>query len=655
MPDLDPVLTLAHTLHATSSPHAFLLGAGVSIASGVPSAWGVVEALIQQIAVADGQNCGENAAEWFNNRYEVEPEYEAVLEAVAPRPIERQRLLRRFFESAEGDIQRTPSLAHRSLARLVRSGRVNVIVTLNFDRLTETALREAGVEPTVVTSVADIAGLAPLHTIEALVVHLHGDYLSAHTMLNTKSELAGYTAEVNAFLDKVLSSYGLVVVGWSATYDPALREAISRQPSHQFTPYWIEPGVQSQMAVDLLVRRSMVKVDATADEALGRLADAVQALQDRRARHHLTLPTAVATAKRELRGAVTAVKLHDLLQAEFNRLRQLPELTRTEFTELPAGGLVEVLGRLDEAATTPVALAATIVYWGPEDAQQWWMPEIERFAQYPRGASGSTALIKAQNIPAVHLLWITGVAAVAAGRDDLLLDLLHRPHLTDGNERREPVASGLTPGNLYQPVGEPSPSHRLFELYLPTFTEHLAISRRAYEEAWETFEILRMVEILHNQADAQHLVSIIDSAARLAETQRDVEEAQGQSDPDVLEAAEDKLRQTRQAHESVFSAYEQQVWVSNPHVRVAADFRLHSHPPVVGSSIYAEVRRERGNHHLVRSGFCSGDPDALTIALAAVAHAVGHRGRDAAWASQAGRMGIAPDYYWLDTMERPTY
>ena len=38
----------------------------------------------------------------------------------------------------------------RAIARLVRSGHVRVIVTTNFDRLMENALREEGIEPTVV-------------------------------------------------------------------------------------------------------------------------------------------------------------------------------------------------------------------------------------------------------------------------------------------------------------------------------------------------------------------------------------------------------------------------------------------------------------------------------------------------------------------------
>lgn len=116
-------------------------------------------------------------------------------------------------------------------------------------------------------------------------------------------------------------------MGWSATYDPALRAAIARAPSRIFTPSWIEPAHLSETANDLRVLRGMVRVTATADQAMVRLAAAVEALADRNARHPLALPVAVATAKRELAGRTTAVGLHDAIRDEFTRVRNLPDLT----------------------------------------------------------------------------------------------------------------------------------------------------------------------------------------------------------------------------------------------------------------------------------------------------------------------------------------
>jgi hypothetical protein len=194
-----------------------------------------------------------------------------------------------------------PTVAHRSIARLVALGLVRVIVTLNFDRLMETAPRIEGVEPTIAATPDEIAGLAPLQTMRVLVVHLHGDYLSAGSMLNTADEMATYPENVAGCLGRVLKDRGLVAVGWSARYESALRQVIRSVPP-QFTSYWIEPGDFSDEAKQLATSRRMVKITADADLGLGRLSDAVEALRDGRARHPLTIADAVSTTKRELAG-----------------------------------------------------------------------------------------------------------------------------------------------------------------------------------------------------------------------------------------------------------------------------------------------------------------------------------------------------------------
>lgn len=68
------------------------------------------------------------------------------------------------------------------------SGHVRVIITTNFDRLIENALREAGVEPTVVTSDDALKGAVPLIHSRCYVVKIHGDYPDTR-IRNADSEL----------------------------------------------------------------------------------------------------------------------------------------------------------------------------------------------------------------------------------------------------------------------------------------------------------------------------------------------------------------------------------------------------------------------------------------------------------------------------------
>ncbi len=66
-----------------------------------------------------------------------------------------------------------PTAAHKAIANS-SEGFFKALITTNFDRLLETALREAGVEPTVIRSVDDLAGANPMMHSRCYVVKLHG-------------------------------------------------------------------------------------------------------------------------------------------------------------------------------------------------------------------------------------------------------------------------------------------------------------------------------------------------------------------------------------------------------------------------------------------------------------------------------------------------
>ncbi|MGO4587049.1 SIR2 family protein [Arthrobacter sp. 2RAF6] len=209
------LLSLAFSLHTSPGSYAFVLGAGISVPSGVPSAWGVQEQLIQKVAAVENES-PTDPFEWYSQRFGVEPSCQSLLEKLGPTQVERQRLLRSFFEPDEEEREQAlkrPTQGHRAIARLVRSGEIRIVLTLNFDRLMEAALRDGGIEPVVVSHASDIYGLPPLHTLGALVVHLHGDYMNPTAMRNTHQELAGYESHVDQFLDRITFDYGLVLVG----------------------------------------------------------------------------------------------------------------------------------------------------------------------------------------------------------------------------------------------------------------------------------------------------------------------------------------------------------------------------------------------------------------------------------------------------------
>lgn len=484
-------MTLAFALRSNPGAYGVLLGAGVSIAAGVPSAWAVQEDLILKVAQAEGA-APEDPFEWYQDRFGRPSTYDDLLDTLTHTPIERQGLLRAYFEPTGEEREqgvKLPTAAHAAVARLVACGLVRVILTINFDRLIEAALREEGVEPTVVAAPSDIAGLAPLHTLKCLVVHLHGDYLSPASMLNTTEELTTYPPELDTLLDRVFDEYGLIISGWSAAWDTALRDALARCPTRRFATYWSDPFPLSEKAEDLRVQRAGIYVRTDADTFFGKLADTTEALTDTQRQHPATAAIAVAIAKRALSGARVATSLHDTLRAECERVSTLPVLSSTQWNVADVSGEhTRRLEQLEGGMEILLALTATIAYWGDDATDRWWLADIERFAR-PVAESGSTVLLHLVRAPATMLLYAAGVAATAAERWALVARLLHGPTTSDpyrGEARK--VSHILGPQETMGRL-----SRHLCAYLRPIFIDHLVFGEAAYADCWERFEYLRLV------------------------------------------------------------------------------------------------------------------------------------------------------------------
>ena len=126
------------------------------------------------------------------------------------------------------------------------------------------------------------------------IIKVHGDYLSTD-LRNTVEELAGYDEPINRLLDDVFDQYGLVVCGWSGTWDSALRERILGTPNRRFSTYWLHRGTPQSHAQQIIGNRDAIAVEIQdADTAMGELAEMVQALAD--AADQRPVETAVAVA-----------------------------------------------------------------------------------------------------------------------------------------------------------------------------------------------------------------------------------------------------------------------------------------------------------------------------------------------------------------------
>jgi NAD-dependent SIR2 family protein deacetylase len=647
-PHEDALLTLAFSLRANPGAYAVLAGAGVSAPSGILTAWGVVKDLISRLAVLVEDEEPVDHAQWYEHRYGQPARYETLLERLAPSSLERQRLLRTYFEPADSDIgseEKQPTIAHRSIARLVKSGSIRIIVTLNFDRLLEQAIRAEGIEPTIVASAADATGLAPLHTLDCCIVHLHGDYLNPATMLNTTTELDAYEPQMLDLLHRILRDYGLILAGWSGLYDPALVDAIKSQYPARYTLTWVEPAIQTEAATEFrtLMKGSLVPTDA--DTAFGFLADAVASLNSRRARHPLTVAVAAETAKRELSGQWVAIGLHDRLATEFETLHRLPEFNVQQETP---DGYVSMVERVEEASKVTVALVSALGYWGDEKTDQWWIDEVERFSRQVR-ASGQVRLLSLRLTAGSALYYSAGIAALAAKRYTLLSQLLSHQRPNAFNDEQEKLARVLVADGAL----EDTPP-RLYQFLHPILTESLVLGPERLEDVWQLFEVLRMSSLIITHPRFGKLkAQLATQEEALFEAYREFEGEKRHGSGKDVDAAKEKLAKALEAFNSVLDLLANLVTIHNPHL-LATDHVLDERWRVpVADRIVTELKAEGDSHPLIQAAVAV-DAESLSAAIRAVGAAAGRKALNLSWkgieavGNKVGS-GLIPDEIWIDT------
>ncbi|KQX90565.1 SIR2 family protein [Variovorax sp. Root473] len=421
---IDPIDSLAFSMHANKGVFAVLLGSGVSRSARVPTGWEVTIELVRKAAALQGANCEPDPAAWFLQTTGKEADYSALLDAVAKTPAERQQLLRSYFEPTDAERDegaKMPTKAHRAIAELVKLGYVRVVLTTNFDRLLEVALNDVGVYPTVLSTPDHIEGALPLVHTGCTIVKVHGDYLDTR-IRNTPEELSAYPEQFNRLLDRVFDEFGMVVAGWSADWDEALRSAMTRAPYRRFSTYWSSRGKPSAKAADLIARRGATLVNIEdADSFFHRLAEKVKSLEEFSRPHPLSAAVAVASLKRYLSEQKHRISLNDLVNGEIAQVASHTTGPGFDVNDREVSGQ-SVLNRLrayEAVASTLMQMAFVAGQWSEGEQLRVWERALTSLAT--RRAQGGVVLwSELQRYPATLLLYAMGMGAVLAERWETL-------------------------------------------------------------------------------------------------------------------------------------------------------------------------------------------------------------------------------------------
>lgn len=441
---IDPITTLALSIQSSKGTYALLLGSGVSRSAAIPTGWEVVIHLIEKLAVAQNEVASPSAERWFKSKYDHEPNYSSLLDSLTSTSAERKQLLRSYFEPSDEDIQqglKVPTPGHKAIAELVRLGFIRVIVTTNFDKLIERALQDANVEPIVISTTDAINGAPPLIHSRCTVVKLHGDYMDDR-LKNTPQELNSYDEPLQGLLDKILDEFGLIVCGWSAEYDTALRAAIESSRSRRYPFYWATRGKPSDLADRLIAFRQGRSVQiASADEFFTKLKDSVVALDTFQNTDPLSQKVAVARVKKYISSQDTQIDFRDLIHNETERVVEVAFGSTFQTTVRTAEDLNKRLADYEDCCGTLLSMIAAAAYWCGPEHQIVVLKCIGRLIDAPQLQSESPDVPR---YPALLALYIAGVSAIAGEKYELFALLLQYPVRLERTSTPSWLVSSLT-------------------------------------------------------------------------------------------------------------------------------------------------------------------------------------------------------------------
>lgn len=222
---------------STDTDHAFLLGAGASISSGVQPASDCIwewkrdifisknAHLSRQFQEYKSDSVRKRIQEWLDNEgvypsSDDPDEYSKFAELAYPIPDIR----RKYFQKISSD--KDPSIGYKILCLMAKEGMARSIFTTNFDGLVVKSAHQMSITPVEVSLDTAERVYRTTDRSELLCVELHGDYKYG-PLKNTNQEL---DSQHDAFIDALahhLKTKHLIVMGYSGR-DNSLMDALEK-------------------------------------------------------------------------------------------------------------------------------------------------------------------------------------------------------------------------------------------------------------------------------------------------------------------------------------------------------------------------------------------------------------------------------------------
>lgn len=503
----EKLMSLSFSVEANKGVYALLLGSGISYSASIPTGWGVLKELCRRIMLLNGAE-EQDEIKWYEEIFGKEPLYDEVIGMLAKTSSERNGLLKEFFEPTEEELdegRKLPTDAHKAIAELVKQGYIKVIVTTNFDRLIEQALDELNVQYQTLYHDSDIEGMKPLAHADCTVLKIHGDYRDTR-FKNITDELESYSDSLTDILKRIFDEYGLIISGWSAEWDTALRDTIKSVKGRRYSWYWHsfsnEVGEKAQELINFR-DASIILDSAGADHFFRELSANVISISQVK---KVNLDNLQVKLKR-LKGYIAnndEIEIREMITDETLKIAEYVNKVNAN-AEVSKEYVDQKVDEIKEESKQLAILLALLSYYSKTNEQEQLLIEtLERLTSTNKH-SGNVLLLSLPQIPLQIAFYSIGISLVKSGNYKLLDKIFKLPRVRDRIKNRLDFLGFTSPTRGLHGLFDYITSERRFFLPMeevltyPFMKEifiegQLVFDDQEYEIYYDIFEFLRSIK-----------------------------------------------------------------------------------------------------------------------------------------------------------------
>jgi hypothetical protein len=277
--------------------------------------------------------------------------------------------------------------------------------------------------------------MKPLAHADCTVLKIHGDYRDTR-FKNITNELQSYSEPLSKLLRRIFDEYGVIISGWSAEWDTALRDTIKSVKSRRYSWYWHSlNNTINEKAKDLIsFRDAKIIIDSNgADSFFKILSDNVESISRIKRVNPEILQVKISNLKKLMRNR-HEFELSELISRETKEVMGYFE--RFNFNaNNTMEDLDQYVGEIKEK-TKPLSSLISLLSFNIQTQKQenLLIQTLERMTNLKDG-SGRIGLLNLQQLPLQIVLYSIGIGLIKGNHYGLLNKIFMNTKVRDKYNR----------------------------------------------------------------------------------------------------------------------------------------------------------------------------------------------------------------------------